>query len=123
MIKKILFTLLVFAHSLVMQGQELNKIADSLMRRSNIPELGFAVITADKVLELNILGFHSVGQKGEEDKANHDDYFHLGSNTKAITGFVAACLVEKNKIRWETNFLTYFPSGKSKAISHITTSP
>ncbi|MBN2570543.1 MAG: beta-lactamase family protein, partial [Ignavibacteriales bacterium] len=43
------------------------------------------------------------------------DYFHLGSNTKAITGYVAAYLVENNKIKWTTQFFDLFPDWKKQS--------
>lgn len=40
--------------------------------------------------------------------------FHLGSNTKAITSFIAADLVSQGKINWNTDFFHLFPELKAK---------
>jgi len=42
-----------------------------------------------------------------------DDRFHIGSNTKAMTGFLAGSLVEKGLIQWETRILEVFPEMRS----------
>jgi CubicO group peptidase (beta-lactamase class C family) len=48
-------------------------------------------------------------------KAKLDDRFHIGSNTKAITSFIAALLVEQGKIKWNTKFIDSFPELKQKS--------
>lgn len=115
MSKNIKFTLLLLLISLNAICQDLKKIADSLILKNNIPELGYAVIKADSILEIQNLGYNRIDLKSEITKAKLTDYFHLGSNTKAITGFVAAYLVETNKIDWKTKFFDLFPNWKKKA--------
>ncbi len=94
--------------------QGLKKYADSLRVAKQIPELAFAVISADSILELQVLGFHRADIQNEQTKATRADYFHLGSNTKAITGFIAAYLVENKQIEWTTKFFDLFPEWKKK---------
>lgn len=110
-----LFTIIIIATSFTIKAQEVLKVADSLMLKNQIPELGFAVVSVDSILELKTLGFHRADIKNEQTKANINDYFHLGSNTKAITGFIAAYLVENNKIQWSTKFFDLFPSWKKQS--------
>ena len=100
---------------MALNAQESLKFADSLMLQYQTPELGFAVVSTDSVLELNIIGFHRIDNKNEQSKATQNDYFHLGSNTKAITGFIAAFLIENNKIQWSTKFFDLFPSWKKNS--------
>lgn len=113
----------LLATSSTIEAQELEKVTDSLMLKNQIPELGFAVVSADTILELKILGFNRIDLKNGHTEANISDYFHLGSNTKAITGFIAAYLVENNKIEWTTKFFDLFPCWKKQsnpAYYHIT---
>jgi CubicO group peptidase (beta-lactamase class C family) len=114
---RIISTIIITVISLTVKGQDLQKFSDSLMMTNQIPELGFAVISPDSILELKTLGFHRTDLKNQQTKANLSDYFHLGSNTKAITGFVAAYLVEKNKIKWTTKFFDLFPDWKKNSNS------
>ena len=92
---KLILTILTIAFSLAVKSQSLSNSIDSLMKANQIPELGIAVISADSILELQTLRFHRIDNRNEQTKAKLSDYFHLGSNTKAITGFIAAYLVEK----------------------------
>jgi len=112
---KLIATILIISTSLTIKAQNIKNIADSLMLKNGIPEIGFAVITPDSILDLQTLGFHRTDIKNEQTKANLSDYFHLGSNTKAITGFVAAYLVENNKITWMTKFFDLFPDWKNQS--------
>jgi len=83
--------------------------ADSIRVSNAIPELSYAVVSGDKILEINALGVHSVDLK---DAATLNDRFHIGSNTKAMTAFVIAKYVEKGKLKWSTKFFNLFPDLK-----------
>lgn len=92
-----------------------NRIADSLLVVSEIPEIAYAVVKPDNILFIQTRGFHKVDLKDAQNAANLSDYFHLGSNTKAITGFIAAHLVEQGKISWATKFFDLFPAMKKES--------
>lgn len=111
--KRLITAILLLGISTSINAQDLLRFADSLMIKHNIPELGYSVISSDKIIELKVLGFHRTDLKNENTRASSLDYFHLGSNTKAITGFIAATLVENNKIKWSTKFFDLFPSWKN----------
>lgn len=83
--------------------------ADSIRISNAIPELSYAVVSGDKILEINALGVHSVDLK---DAATLNDRFHIGSNTKAMTAFVIDKYVEKGKLKWSTKFFNLFPDLK-----------
>ncbi|WP_173003211.1 serine hydrolase [Chitinophaga sp. SYP-B3965] len=76
--------------SISVKCQHLAAFADSIKTAYHIPALGYAVVSADSVYEINISG------------AKLQDRFRIGSNTKAITGFIAALLVKEGKIKWDT---------------------
>jgi D-alanyl-D-alanine carboxypeptidase len=114
MYQKPLLTIALLITYLTCNAQNI-QIAESLRVKYGIPELAFAVLTADKVIEEQYLGYHKTGQTAKDDTARKTDYFHLGSNTKAITGFIAAYLVEKNKIKWSTKLFDIFPEWKKQA--------
>lgn len=113
---KNLFAIIFFSSiCFTAKAQEVQKLCDSLMEKYNIPELAYSVISADSIIELKTVGFHRVDLKNNQTKASLKDYFHLGSNTKAITGFIAAYLVEENKIKWTTKFFDLFPTWKKQS--------
>jgi len=103
------FSLTIFKN---FNGQSTLSFADSIRKHYKIPELGYAVITSNKVLELNTIGIKKINTSL---KAEINDKFRIGSNTKAITGFIAAQLVKQKKINWDTKFFDLFPELKSKS--------
>ncbi|UCD05298.1 MAG: beta-lactamase family protein [candidate division WOR-3 bacterium] len=71
-----------------------------------IPGMAAVVVTSESFLSIATDGIRRLG---EADSIQEDDKFHIGSNTKAMTGFVAARLVEKGLIKWDTRILDVFP--------------
>jgi beta-lactamase family protein len=71
---------------------EHRRLADGL------PALAAAVVRSGGV-ETAVLGVRDVET---EAPVAEDDRFHLGSNTKAITATVAALLVERGTLGWDT---------------------
>lgn len=103
-------TILFFLASyLVGSGQDILHFADSIRIKYRIPELAFAVVSADTVFVQQTLGVQRINS---DFAAKPNDRFHLGSNTKAITAFLAALLVEQEKVKWNTRFLDLFPELK-----------
>ena len=117
--KSIVAAILLLPASVSVKAQSqkpgLAKTADSIRTESAIPELAYVILSSDSILEKNILGYHRSDLQNDQTKAKATDYFHLGSNTKAITGFIAAYLVENKKISWSTKFFSLFPELKKDA--------
>lgn len=109
------YSIFLILLSFSIYSQNLNAIADSLRIKYKIPEIAFAIISVDSINEMQTLGFHKIESKKIDDEAKIYDYFHLGSNTKAITGFISAYLVEQNKISWLTKFFDLFPKLKKES--------
>ena len=84
--------------------------ADSIRKEYRIPELNYAVVSADSVYELQALGTRKVNT---DFIATINDRFCIGSNTKAITGFIATQLVKAGKLSWYTKFFDLFPEMKN----------
>ena len=93
---------------------DLKSIADNLRVKNKVPGMALAVVKADTILEMFTLGFI---RKGYPEKIQLNDRFHIGSNTKAMTSFVAGHLVEEGKIDWSTTFIDLYPDWKTKIDS------
>lgn len=93
-------------------AQKTSIYADSLRRANEIPELAYAVVSANSTLEIAFLGHHAVNLN---DSASITDRFHIGSNTKALTAFVIAKYVERRKLNWNTKFFSLFPEWKKES--------
>ena len=109
---RILLILFFTTTSIICFGQNNVQFADSIRKLNNIPELSYAVVTVDSILEIQALGKHSVDLN---DSATLSDRFHIGSNTKAMTAFIIAKYVEKGKLKWTTKFFDIYPEWKSNS--------
>jgi CubicO group peptidase (beta-lactamase class C family) len=110
--KKIFFyalLLLVFNNSF---AQKNSSFADSIRVKYNIPELAYAVISSDSILEIQALGYQRINSKY---KAKISDRFRLGSITKTVTAYLSAVLVKEGKIKWDTKFFDLYPELKAKS--------
>lgn len=95
----------------------LEQLTDSIRTAFQMPELGFAVVKTDTIAAMLLSGFHRADQENPAGSAKYGDYFHLGSNTKAITAFIAARLVEQGKLQWTTKFFDLYPDWKKDSKS------
>ena len=119
MIKKIILLSLTCL-LLNLRAQTTLQFADSIRKVYQIPELAYAVVSSTQVYELQTLGITKINT---DRLAKADDRFRIGSNTKAITGFIAALLVKQHKIAWDTKFFDLYPELKAKsnpAYYHLT---
>lgn len=98
-------------------SQDLHTKIDSIRQLHNIPEVAYAIVNKDKIIAIGATGYHKFSEKADTPNASTKDYFHLGSNTKAITGFIAAKLVEQGKIQWNTTYFDLFPEAKETSNS------
>lgn len=112
------FLFIGFFQLTIAQGYSVD--ADSIRRVYHIPELAYAVISSDTIYEMQVLGFKRVDANVA---AETDDRFRIGSNTKAVTGLIAALLVKQDKIKWDTRFFDLFPELKkgSRKVYHSLT--
>jgi CubicO group peptidase (beta-lactamase class C family) len=112
MVLKFIFIFLLSVETLYLPAQSLKSFADSIRIAYHIPELSYAVLSSDSVYELEALGHNKINSTHN---ATINDRFRIGSNTKAITGFIAAQLVKQGKIGWDTKFFDLFPELKKHA--------
>ncbi|MGI4875609.1 MAG: serine hydrolase domain-containing protein [Janthinobacterium lividum] len=80
-------------------------VVDSLLRARRLPALAVAVIEPGRIR----YAIGGVRRKDQPGPAQLTDFWHLGSNTKAITSFVAARLVERGQMRWDSRLLDVVP--------------
>lgn len=93
-------------------AQSLSAFAEDIRKTHHIPELAIAVVSADSVIEVDYLGTKKVNA---DLAAAATDRFRIGSNTKTITGLIAAMLVKQGKISWDTKFFDLYPEMKAKS--------
>lgn len=91
-------------------NKEINNLIINTLEKYQIPAISASLILTDSV-------FYGVGgttkiNGGKE--VNLKSKFHLGSNTKAITSFIAMKMIEDNQIKLSTKFIDVFPELKHK---------
>lgn len=111
-IPKTLVVLFLICFSASLKGQLLREFIDSVRLIHQIPALAVGVTTADQILLQDVSG--SAKLRGGEN-ITAGARFRLGSNTKAVTGLIAAILVKQKKISWDTRFFDLFPALKAGA--------
>jgi len=110
--KKNLFAALLFVFFNLSYSQQNSSFADSIRIKYHIPELAYAVVSSDAILEIEALGYQRINTVF---KAKIDDRFRLGSLTKTITSYLATVLVKEGKIKWDTKFFDLYPELKAKS--------
>jgi CubicO group peptidase (beta-lactamase class C family) len=93
-------------------GQLNSSFADSIRIKYKIPELAYAVVSSDSILEIQSLGFQ---RSNSRLKAKINDKFRIGSCTKTITSFIAEILVKQGKLKWGTKFFDLYPELKDQS--------
>ncbi|WP_426479119.1 serine hydrolase domain-containing protein [Chryseobacterium sp. CBSDS_008] len=101
----------IFLIACYTNAQNLSDKIDNIRIKYQIPALEIAVISSDSILEMGAFGTNKINSNLKITLKNR---FHLGSNTKAITSFIAANLVLQGKINWNTNFFHLFPELETK---------
>lgn len=81
-----------------------------LLGKYNVPALGGAIVTSSGTIACGEVGFR---KRGADIKVTNRDLWHLGSNTKAMTAFLAGLLVQTGKISWNTTIEGVFPELRS----------
>jgi CubicO group peptidase (beta-lactamase class C family) len=100
----------------ILFSQEINNYVsqkiDSMRKVYNYPSVAYGVIRNDSILVMNVVGYRDIDNK---DRAQPQDHYHIGSNTKAFTGFLAGKLVEEHLLDWDTKFFELYPELKKES--------
>jgi CubicO group peptidase (beta-lactamase class C family) len=81
-------------------------LLEEVRTKHDVPALAAAVVTEDGPVLVEVVG---VRKRGERTRAERNDMFHLGSCTKAFTGWLAGWAVENGKLRWDSTLGEVFP--------------
>ena len=96
------------------QVKDLSGILEPIRSKHGLPALGAAVVTGKG---LEAIGVAGVRKAGTDIGATAEDQWHLGSDTKAMTAFLIAALIEEGKLKWETTVGETFPEIAAAAAS------
>ena len=83
----------------VARDGHLSEVLERIRKGNNVPALAAVSMTSTGIIELAATGLRAVGFP---ERVTDKDQWHLGSITKSMTATVAARLVEKGRITWDT---------------------
>ena len=122
--KNLLLLIFMIYNLQIIQGQEYSgfdlkttdqkienflKIVDTLRVSANNPGLALSIIYEHKTLMSQGIGYSDISKKK---KVTTNTIFQAGSLAKAMTGFIAAQLVDEGKINWNDCVKKYLPEFK-----------
>ena len=84
----------------------LTEVLERIRQGHNLPALAAVSMTSTGMVELAATGLRALGYR---ERVTTDDQWHLGSITKPMTATVAARLVEKGGITWDTTMAQAIP--------------
>jgi CubicO group peptidase (beta-lactamase class C family) len=99
---------------------KLATVLDSLRYALDLPALAGAIVTDYEIVEAQAVGCRKYGGKAN---VTAQDQFHLGSNTKAITGALIGKLVDEDLLNWKTTLPEIFPeyaNSMNSAYTNVT---
>jgi CubicO group peptidase (beta-lactamase class C family) len=89
-----------------MDRPELEKLLEEARAKHDLPMLAGAIVTDDG---LRLVAAVGVRKRGATVKATDDDQVHLGSDTKPITAWLIAWLIQQGLLGWDTTLDKVFP--------------
>lgn len=104
---KLLAGLLLVAAPLKAElNKEINELLEPIRVKHELPAMTAAVFDTDGFYEQGTVGFR---KKEKDVKAEENDLWHLGSNTKAMTATLAGTFVAEGKLGWDDTVGKHFP--------------
>jgi len=89
--------------------KDISALLDPVIQKHDVPGMAAAVVRKGETVALGIAG---VRTRGKPDKVAAADRFHIGSDTKAITGMLCGILVDEGKLKWSQTLGETFPDLK-----------
>ena len=94
-----------------LKADELKSLLENVRKQHDVPALGAGIIRPNDQPLRTVVG---VRKRGLDTAATTDDFWHLGSVTKPITGLLIALLVDDGLLNWDTPLEKIFPDQAEK---------
>ncbi|MBN1822571.1 MAG: beta-lactamase family protein [Prolixibacteraceae bacterium] len=91
--------------------QQLKELLEKTIKVSGIPGITAAISDAKGLLLIESAG---VRKTGTFMQITNNDFFHIGSCTKAMTSSLLAMLIDKGKLNWESTITEILPEVKTE---------
>jgi CubicO group peptidase (beta-lactamase class C family) len=86
--------------------EAVTQLLKPIRQKFNVPAMAAAVVTSDGIKFIGAVG---VRKRGTEIPVALDDFWHLGSDGKAMTSTLIARLVERGQLKWDSTLAEIFP--------------
>ena len=93
------------------KDKALAELLEKTRAKHELPGMAAAVIRSGEPTRLAVAG---IRKRGTEVRAGADDQWHLGSNSKPITAFLIALLIDLGLLDWDTPLEQIFPEHAAK---------
>jgi CubicO group peptidase (beta-lactamase class C family) len=103
---KALISLTAATIAVAQEPASLDADLEELCKKYAVPGMAAAAWKGGRVAAQGVGG---VRKAGSPEKVTINDKFHIGSCTKSVTSTLAAVLVEKGVVRWDTTLAEAFP--------------
>lgn len=94
-------------------AQQFLASADSVRKVRSIPAISYAVFNSDSIIESGAVGMRMYQHA---DRVNLQSRFQIGTNTTAFTCYIAAMMVNRKMITWNTPIIKVFPELNGKIM-------
>ena len=101
-----LCALLTMAITTFAAAEDVSALLEPICERHSLPALAAASITGGEILDAGACGLRKADGTA---RVTLGDKWHLGSCTKSMTASLAAMLVERGTLKWETTLADAFP--------------
>jgi D-alanyl-D-alanine carboxypeptidase len=106
---RIILFLLLSVNFFLSSDAQVKHLIQQQFNSSRVPGMVYAVVKADTIIEMHSLGFRRADKQTPEQVIQINDWFLIGSNTKAMTAYLAGKLVEKGALGWDTRLVEVLP--------------
>ena len=94
------------------EKHEFAQLLSEVRQQNGIPGIAAVLVSSKGILNIGVDGVCRIDKPAKLEISHR---FHIGSNTKALTGLLAGIMVNKKLIRWDTGFFKLFPGLKKDA--------
>jgi CubicO group peptidase (beta-lactamase class C family) len=92
---------------------DLSSLLAESVQKHKLPGMAAAIVEGGRITAIGAAGIRC---RGHEERITTADQFHIGSDTKSMTGTLIAVLVEEGKLRWNSTPVEVFAARGVKDI-------
>ncbi|HWB07690.1 MAG TPA: serine hydrolase domain-containing protein [Pirellulales bacterium] len=96
-------------HAASPRKKDVSPLLVPIIQKHQVPGMAAAVVSKGETVAVGVAG---VRTRGKPQRIAAADRFHIGSDTKAMTGMLCGILVDEGKLKWDQTLGETFPDLK-----------